>query len=290
MGNDKKIGLKEIKEQYLVPLLAKLPYRFKIFLEEGAYRKTFRKQNLKIGTINALLKLEDSSLIVLGGGIEGVGLIVSLDFLIPIPDEAVESGEYPFVAELQESLSEAFSKIEQLTLTKNNKTYIGGVSGSYPYVGDIMQRHEIGKSVEFTINFEFSYLENAVNSSDVKFYLDDISEPLPVTTFAFNRQNNLTASLYSNAVNGEGQTYSENSTFGVDLALPAISPNTQLGEIIYNFVLGEENCNTPHKLTINVAGFEKQKMVIIGEADYTGSGVENASTKISFVPYVELEG
>ena len=113
--NNKKIGLKEIKEQYIIDSLASLPYRFKIFVEEGAYRKTVRRKNEKIGTINALLTLEDSSLILLGGFIEGVGLIVSLNFLIPVPDDPDESGDFPFIEELREDLSSVFAKMNTAT-------------------------------------------------------------------------------------------------------------------------------------------------------------------------------
>ena len=283
-----KIGLKEIKEAYLIPALAHLPYRFKIFTEEGSYQKSKKVKNAKIATINALLALKSSSLILLGGGIEGVGLIASLQFLIPVPDDANEMGDFPFISILRENLSSVFAKIERLAITKDGTTYIGGVSGSYPYVGEIIQRPEIGKSVEFTINFEFSYLENAINASEIKFFLD--GEPLPVTTFAFNRQNNLTASMYSNSSNGEGQAYSENSAFGVDLSLPAISPKTKLGEIIFRFVSGLGNCNEPYTLIIQVSeGLSIERKVIIGEAEYVGGGVENVSSKISFVPYIETE-
>ncbi len=274
-----------------MPALATTPYRYKIFSSVGAYKKTRDYKNLRVGTINALIETTDSDISLLGGGIRAVAMNVSVTFLIPIEDTAVD-GEYAIAEDFREQLSDAFSTAQKVTLvlnagTANETTYIGALSVGLPVGGQLLQRQGIGKSFEYICYLEIAFLENAVNSSDVYFYLDGDETPIPFTTFTISRKNTLTANLYSSSGNQESQAFAENSTFGVDLSMPAIASTASVtGKAINDYIMGVTAANAPHTLKSVINGSENTQVVIFGEVTTNGGGIDNVSWQVSFVPYI----
>jgi hypothetical protein len=293
---ENKILTTAFKDQYILPALQKLPYRFKVFVSSGAYKSAYQKGNLRAGTINALCSTTNSEIVVLGGNIPAVAVNMTLRMLVPIPDETNEENEYAFLDELRENLIKVFGTSSALNLSVDGVSYVGAVFAGYPMDGELLQRQKIGKSFEYTVYFQFSYLQNAVNSTAVTFHLDGETTPLPVTSWSFSRRNTLSASLLSSSLNGESQTYGENSTFGVDLSLPMINPANGAGVALWAYLSGynangtESNNNTPHTLKIQFTpDFSIEKQYVFGEVSVTGGGTDNVSAKISFVPYLEAE-
>lgn len=293
MTNDIKI--KDIKTQFVLPRLAGLPYRFKVFTDTGRYQRSIRQQNARISYINALLQTTDTDMLLLGGGLRAVAINLTLTFLIPVPDNVINEEnaitDYTFVEDFREELESVFTTSEKTTLTANGKTYVGGVSASFPIAGELLQRQAIGQSIEYSCYLQFSYLANALNSSDVSFYLDGDTVAIPYTSYSVRRESTLSANTYSDAANNEGKTYAENSVFGVDLNLPAIDPTSSATALtIYNYLMGVESANTKHTLTIAYGAENTQTIdVIFGKTIDGGENITNVNRQISFVPYISAE-
>lgn len=292
----KKITLSDIKNQFIWPALSTMPYRFKLFVSTGAYQNPKNYRNLRVGQINGLIEATDSDISLLGGGIRAVAMNISMHFLIPV-DDTTADGDFSFVEAFRESLSEAFTTANKITLTLNDgtaykQTFIGAVSVGFPIGGELLQRPGIGKSFEYTCYIQIAFLENAINSSDVQFYLDGDTKPIPYTTFSISRRNTLTANLYSNTTNGVSKVFAENSTFGVDLAMPAISASAGVtGEAINKYISCDKDtsANAAHTLRMVRGTEDNTETVIFGEVIENGAGTENASWQVSFVPYIEAE-
>jgi hypothetical protein len=291
---DKRVTLKDLKEQFIIPALAKTPYRCKVYVDSGAYQKAIQKNNLRQGYINTLLTMTDSTLSVLGGGITATALNVTVSFLLPVND-IPDDGVYNFVEEFRDTIASKFTTVEKIKFTvakgtNEETTYVGAMSTSFPIVGELAQRQSIGKSIVYTCYLEFAFLKNAVNTSDVQFYLDGDENPIPYTTLKINRKNLLSANLYSSTYSQESKTYAENSTFGIDIAMPAISENAgQTGAAVNGYLNGTVPANMPHKLVIEKEGQRTTYTVIFGEVVESGSGIENMSWMVSFVPYIDAE-
>jgi hypothetical protein len=297
-----EIGLSEIRNNFIIPRLARTPFRFKVFISDGEYVKAAQKGNIKKGTINAVMNVENTDILVLGGGLKAVSMVCSITFLVPVNDDPdVLESDYAFLEEFKKSLEGIFPVSENITMTnEEGVSYVGAFSGGYPVPGMLMQRQYIGKSIEYTCTFEVAYLRNAINSSGVLFYVwskedgePDELEPLPVASFSFNRRNTLMANLYSNSTNGEAKTYAESSAFGVDLSFPAISPyGNSAGELLWDFVSGNNSANKVLAMRIEINENKTttiEQDMIIGEAFYEGGGIDNMSMRVSFVPYIEAE-
>ena len=291
------IKLKDIREQYILPALQGKPYRFKVFSNVGAYRRTIEENKIRRGVVNALLEVTDSDVVLLGGGLKASALNVTLTFLLPLTDEPTSEkaadygGDYKFADEFRDMLTETFATTGRITLKgSDGKTYTGGVMATFPLLGEMLQRQIIGKSVEYVCYLQFTYLNGGVNASDIQFYLDGDENPIPYSSFMIARKNTVAAALLSNSTNGEATAYAESNNFAVDLSLPAIDPSTGItGAVIYDFLLGIDDGNQPHTLRISYSARNTTKTVIFSEASNEGAGVENVAAKISFIPYMPAE-
>ena len=290
-----EIKLDDIKTQYVLPALSHLPYRFKVFTDAGRYQGSIRQKNTRNSTINALLQASDSEVILLGGGLKAASIDMTLRFLVPVPDSVInEDGaimDYTFVEEFRAYLEDVFATQEKLTLQANGKTYIGGVSASFPMPSDMAQRQRIGQSFEYSFSIEIAYLLGALNSSDVAFYLDDDTVAIPYTSYTVRRESTLSANTYSSNSNNESQTYAENSVFAVDMSVPALDLSAnKTAQTIYDYLMGYEPANRPHTLKIVYGtGNEIDMTVIFGKTVDGGENVANVSRQISFVPYISAE-
>lgn len=295
---EKQITLKDIKDQFIMDHLSEMPYRFKVFTNTGAYQSTKSFKNSLYGTINTLIEATDSDISLLGGGIRAVAMNISMRFMLPINDEETESfgmeGTYAFAENFREELSNAFAMSDRMELTLDDngteRHFIGAVAAGFPIGGELLQRQGIGKSFEYTCYLQVAFLENAINSRDVQFYLDGDTVPIPYTSFSVSRKNTLSANLYSNSTSGLSRVFAENSTFGIDLAMPAIAASAgPTGAAINSYLLRTANANKPYTLRIERDGVDKTETVIFGEVVENGAGTENVSWQVSFVPYIEAE-
>jgi hypothetical protein len=296
--NKLDIGLKQIRSQVINKRLAQTPFRYKVFISDGEYVEAGQNGNFKEGTINAVMNVENTDILVLGGGLKAISMVCSITFLVPVNDapDGVNN-DYAFLEEFKQELEGIFPISETVQLYDDEgKAYICTFAGGYPIPGMLMQRQYIGKSMEYTCTFEIAYFRNAINSSGVLFYIwegdkPEEIEPLPVASFSFNRRSTLLANLYSNSNNGEAKTYAESSAFGVDLSFPAIDPvDSKEGELLWEFLSGETGANKPLEMEIVINSNRTiKKQVIVGEVFYEGGGIDNMSTRISFAPYITAE-
>ena len=286
-----KITLTDIKKQFIEDRLSELPYRVRVFVSTSAYQNPKNYNNLRAGSINALIEATDSDISFLNGGIRAVAMNISIRFLLPVDDAANADGDFSFIDRFRDELSNVFTDTNTIVLEKDDKHFIGAVSVGLPMGGELLQRQGIGKSFEYTCYIQIAFLENAINSSDVKFYLgDDVDNnyPIPYTTYSISRKNTLTANLYSTTTNGVSQVFAENSTFGVDIAMPAVTSGV-IGQAVYNFLTRNASANQSYTLTMERNGAKTTEQVIFGEVIENGSGTENVSWQISLVPYIEAE-
>ena len=290
-----KITLKEIKEQIILPALSKTSFRYRVLEDTGKYKKSYRSGNLRVGTITALMKTTESEIMILGGGFNATALNVTIRFLVPVNDKDDTEGNYPIIEQFRAEIIENLTLNGKLTLTlnegsENAKTFVGGISTTFPLGADLDIRQEIGNSFEFVCFMEFAYMQNAINASDVQFYLDGDTTPIPYTQYSLSRKNTLTGNLYSSSTNEQSQTYAENSVFGVDLSMPALSSVSSItGAAVNSFMVGNSSANTPHTLRVVRDGNTYTETVIFGELVEVGQGAENLSWQLSFVPYLADE-
>lgn len=283
------ITLDQLKDNYITPVLQKTELPFIVFTDAGDWKNAFRRKNTVTEYINGLFQLTQSEIQNLGGGVTAYALVTSLSFLVPCGDEPDpdHTGELQFVQTVRDALSSAFSNNTKLKVTIDGKEYVGGVAYSLPAADLRALRPYAADSLIYTCSITFSYLENAVNSSDVTIMVD--GETIAYTRFAFGRAISPSADLFAESTNGEATVYAENSTFSIDLESPA-SSTSAFSSAVLNYIMGVFAVNTPRAVSVKLGETDIRTMtMILGECSAHGESVSNLVYKISLIPYVERE-
>ena len=267
------ITLDQLKDNYIMPVLNSTPFHFMVFTDAGDYRAPERRKNTVTEYINGLFTLTQSEIQKLGAGLTAVAIVTSLRFLVPCDHDPDHKGELQMVQQIRDALSEAFSQNVKLSIVSDGKTR------------NLQQG--IGDSLEYVCTVTFAYLENAVNASDIKIFIDGTE--IPYTNFLLTRRLNSSADLYKRASNGEAQVYAESSTFTIDLETPALYNSPASSEII-NHILGVTSSNKLHTVVLQFGDFVgRTSSMIFGECTASGAGVSNVVYKVSLLPYAAAE-
>lgn len=280
------ITLEQLRDNYILPVLETVPFKFNIFVDTGDYKEPERRMNAVTEYINGVFSLTQSEVKKIGGGLTSVALVTSLKFLLPCGDETDIDGTFPNVTEFRTALSEAFSKNQVLSIETDGVTYAGGVAYSLPTTGMRAMRQGLGDSIEYVCTIAFSYLENALNASEVRIYIDGAETPY--MGFLLTRKINTSADLYRGTSSGEASVYAENSIFTIDFETPA-SNNSAVSKEILRHITGSVPADKPHSVRIDVGDDWFAKTMIFGECTASGAGVSNVVYKVSLLPYAGRE-
>lgn len=280
------ITLDQIKENYIIPVLSTTPFNFIIFTDTGDWVKAGRKKNTVTEYINGLFELTYSELRKLSGEKVGVSITTRLTFLVPCGDNPSNDVITP-VQDLRNALYNAFEANMILNITVDGEIYSGGVAPMLPMAASRAIRSQVGDSLEYSCMLTFSYLENALNSSEVKLSID--GENIVFTGVSFTRKPIISSDLYSNSANSEGKCYAENSAFNIDFEAPVFTQGN-ISSVLAKFLLGVTNVNTPHTVTITLGELAVRTLTMsFGESSLSASGVTNSTCKVSLVPYASSE-
>lgn len=281
------ITLDQLKDNYITPVLQKTELPFIVFTDAGDWKNASRRKNTVTEYINGLFKLKQSEIQNLGGGVIAYALVTSLSFLVPCGDDPDHRGELQFVKTIRDALSSAFSNNTKLSVTIDGKEYVGGVSYSLPVPDLRALRPFAADSLIYTCSIAFSYLENAVNSSDVTITVD--GETIAYTRFSFGRAVSPSADLFAESTNGEATVYAENSTFSIDLESPASSVSA-FSAAVLSYIMGVTAVNVPRMVSVKLGETDIRTMtMILGECSAHGESVSNVVYKIALIPYVAGE-
>lgn len=286
-----QVTIQDIKDKLVEPMLKNLPYRFNVLTDTGEYAKERMNGVMQEGTITSLVSLSASEVSMLSGALKAVAMNVTLSFLIPVGDDTLEQ-TYSFVELFRSNLEAVFGLGQKLKIEKDGKSYVGAASYGLPMGGELLQRQGIGSSFEYICYMQFSYLEDAVNSSDVIIKLNE--EQIPYASFSFARKNTVSAALTATENdtnnNGEASGYAESSAFALDLSCPLLAwnENSKL-KAITDFLTGTAKANDCYKITIQTGEQTIERYMIFSEVRTDGAGIENATLKISLIPYMVAE-
>lgn len=276
------LTLEKLKEEYIDEVLENSGLPFVVFTDAGDFAKSTRKGNAVTEYINGLLTVSGSS-IEYAGEQEIVGISTELKFLVRVDDDRNTDGTFENLVQFREMLSQAFSSVKpKFNVTEDGKTYTVVAAYNLPETGTRTQRTMLGDSLSYSCTVYFAYLSNAINATDVKITIDE--EEVNFLAVGLTRRPSIVANLFSDTVNGESAVYAESAAFLIDLTMPAFV--SAMGGIVANYILGIEEANTPHEVTITYGdGTTITRTMIFGESSGSGQGIENLRYTVSLIPY-----
>lgn len=311
------ITLDNIKENYIIPLLERTGYAYNVVTDVGEFEKAKRYRNSVNAHINCLLMLTGSEVQQLNSGLIAMAYQATLSFLLPVGDGdyskegtdanaengALYNNEFPNVTVFRDKLSKAFSTAQKIAVTDNEgNVYEGGISYALPTVGQRQQRDLVGDSIIYTCSFAVAFLQNAINTSDIKLYLD--SERVAFSSIRISRTPALTPDILKSAGgvdgNGESTAYAESAMFKIEFAVPALK-GVAYSNAIMQYLMGIDSANAPHNVVLQIPKVQSpnaedpadywtiDRQMIFAGGEFSGSGVTNVVYNVSMTPYTAPE-
>ncbi len=280
------IDLQTIKEQYIMKVLENIKgYKFQVFTDAGEYKKSQRTRNTVTQFINCLLTLSNPEVQVTNGGLKMIAGELTLDMLFPIQDVTDADGNYTKLNDFRDKLINAFSDATKFSVEQDGDFYNGAISFYMPVATTLDIRQVVGLSLPYSCKIAFTYLANALNTSDLAFYLN--GEQINFTSFTITRNPTLTADHYKNSENDVTDAYSEGSGLSFVFLVPALC---ECNKSIWDYAIGKTRDNQLFTLTLKRDGQEeKTYSVQFGGVETSGNGVSNVVYKVTLVPFVAEE-
>ena len=272
-------------------------FRFKIFPDAGSFKKAVREGNTVIKYINGVLSAVSSEVsnvsanddkLVYATQTATLKLIYSLeDFAEDIAIENEEGnvvetllGYETRIENLKDALNSYFQGIKTENMTDDNgKTF--SVTSVFLFIanGERAQNSIVGDSITFTTYIYYSFIQNGLNTTNLKLELD--GEPIPYQTITLFRTPTTDGNVYSNSNNGATKNISLQSNFNLSLTLPAMT-NNLTNRIIKNLLDGE--INQAHILRVVVEpDIERFYLVCYGENSVIGETIKNIGLRLSLI-------
>lgn len=286
------ITIDDIKDGYLLKTLEKMTnYEFNIVTDIGAYVEPRRSKNTLKQYVNGMFMLRGVDIQRLSDGREAMGFEFILDFLIPVDDRAIlsypEQGSissiYQSVMDFRNTLADVLAGSTVATITKNDKTYTGGVLFNLPTVGQNSIRQGVGNSVTYSCSISLALLDGGINTAGLKLKIQD--EIVPYSSIKITRNPALSSDLMNISESSTASVYAESTQLKIDFSAPAIDGSV-LKEKAFAYLFGTMKANDVLAVSIGDSAFN----MIFGGCEMQGSGVSNLSFSISLVPYTAAGG
>lgn len=273
---------------------------FVITADTAEFNKSIRQGNNEIEHINGLLKEQSSEVSTLTSGEMVASLSCRLqlifrldgdendiDVVNPDDEQVIEiiKGNQSKIKSIRQALTNVFQTNEQKPFTSDGKTYNVSIIYGLVETGERTQGYGLGDSFSFSANIYYFFVENGLNTNDVKYYLDGIQIPFQANTVY--RTPTTDGNVYADTVNGEVRNIQTQSIFSVSFELPALKNN--ITKLVWNWIFGG-GLNTAHILTVETPSFSVEDgkdyqyyLVMYGENKAIGETVKNIGQSISLV-------
>lgn len=257
-------------------------YRFLLHLDAGDY-KAFDNivggiydQNKFTNYINGIVNITDSN--VEGAESSIITFSMSLELLVPLRSlDADSTDNTELIATIRNVIDNANIKNDSTVFDG----YTMGVSYSLSGAGRRDLKVKIGDSISLYCYFNFFFVENGVNSTDIKITID--GEGVPAQRIGYSRVATQEADVSSKSTDGGATNVTASTVFTLNFDKPV--QKTPLDDIMRNWLL--TGVDTVHEVVITEPTSTGKKAVtkhmIFNEVTRSTDTVLNASETVIMV-------
>ncbi len=289
------ISLKRLANYFEEGLNAQMPndeIKFKIWADAGEYQKPERDGNIIthyiLGNLCTSSSANDATDLVMG--VNGL----SLDFKIPVQAprtnatqtaaelQKIKDGQYPFLTYITDILNTYFQKAWADTLSDDNGAkYSVGFQAGLALTGNVELAAKYGQSVDFNVSIEVYFIQDGINSKDVKIYFD--GELVPYQALRFGRSPMIESDVYAGSLVSKNITTS--TAFAIDIDFPANNTDFLSQEVI-NYLLNAD-ANTVHFVKLHWGNTEKLYLMSCNTMQTSAQGIAIAGVSASLMETVD---
>ncbi|AWW06102.1 MAG: hypothetical protein [Caudoviricetes sp.] len=275
-------------EQGLNKTLNNPEIQFKIWAEAGEYKKPERDGNVIthyiLGNLRTSASANDATDLVMG--VNGL----SLDFKVPIVPprtnatqtatelQKIKDGQYPFLTYITNAFNNYFQKAWADTLyDQSGAKYSVGFQAGVALTGNAEIAVQYGQSVDFNVYIEVYFIQDGINSKDVKIYFD--GELVPYKALRFGRTPVLEQDIKSTSLVSKSIVTS--TAFAIDIDFPA-NEDAATNSAIKYLLKGEPN--VAHFITLEFGEVGKETyLMTLNTAQPSMQGISVPGVSASFI-------
>ena len=262
--------------------------RFKIWADAGEYKKPERDGNVIthyiLGNLRTNASANDATDLVMG--VNGL----SLDFKIPVKAlktnatqtaaalQKIKNGQYPFLTYITNAINSYFQKAQAFSLSDESGTeYSVAFQAGTAVTGNVDLAVQYGQSVDFNVYIEVYFIQDGINSKDVKLYFD--GEPVPYKALRFGRSPMIEQDVYAKSL--VTKSIITSTAFAIDIDFPANGDAATNSAIDY-LLNGEPNI--AHFVTLEFGSVEKKTyLMTLNTAQPSMQGIAIPAMTVSLI-------
>lgn len=251
---------------------------FDIIPDGGEYAGYRRKRNEIIEYIDGVATITDSGITPISG-IEVVTQTLSVVIAVKLDQRNGVKDDYIFLPVRNAIATFAGKTYKEPYTDDGGKTYSVAFSATQPYAGELAIRPEIGRSIVYTFNVFYSFVQNGVNSKDIELTFE--SEIVPFEELTIVRVPVQDGGAFS-GTNGAAKNITTQTALELNFSTPALMGN-EISVALADFLLtGEEKAfdvtiKTPYSETA------AEYRMSFGQTSVTARGTENCGFVTSLV-------
>lgn len=254
--------------------------QFKIFADGDNYVEPTRDGNKIVRYIEGVAQIADSAIVPVNNlsimtETLRVAIAVEIDTSKPVED---------VLASVRSVISKFISVPHKAAMTDSDGTvYSVTFYGSEPSAGAIGLNPNLGKSIEFTWNIYYSFIERGIISLDMDITFDGAAVGFLEATLA------ATPVTDGGAMSDSGGTvrnYTTAIAMELTLTVPALTDDA-LTTAFAEYLMTKKQ--EVHNVTLTYAGITGTYNMIFGTGNVTARGVEGIGQSITLIESLEIE-
>lgn len=250
---------------------------FDIIPDGGEYSGYSRTYNEITEHIDGVASITDSAITPISG-IEVVTQTLSVSIAVKLELKKGVKDEDLFLP-VRNAIATFASNTYKEPYVEGGKTYSVSFSATQPYAGDIAIRPEIGRSIVYSFNVYYSFVQNGVNSKDITLSFEN--EIVPFEELTIVRVPVQDGGAFS-GTNGAAKNVTNQTALELNFSTPALTGN-KISVALADFLLtGKEKAfdvmiKTPY--SDSATAFKMS----FGQSSVTARGTENCGFITSLV-------
>lgn len=250
---------------------------FRIMPDGDDYVPPEREGNDVTQYINGIAQITDSALVPINN-LTIITQTLTVNVLVPIDTEKPAQKSFEPVRSV---IGEYLSKPQKYEISNKYGDYSVTFYGSQPEAGDIAMRDGVGKSIPYSFNVFFSFIEKGINSLDFEMEFD--GEPVPFIEIAVIETPVTDGGAFS-GTQGSAKNYATTYALEVQITVPALM-DSNLTQEFAKYLLTKERKIYPVKMSYG--GVSGVRNMMFTTSNITVRGTENIGQSISLIEALE---
>lgn len=252
--------------------------RFSIIPDGGEYEGYERKYNDITEYIDGVATVTDSSITPISG-IEVATQALSVAVAIKLEEQKGIDDKTLFLP-VRNAISDFASQARTATLENDENSFTVSITATQPNAGEIEIRPDIGKSIIYTFIVYFTFIQNGVNSNEIKLTFE--GEAIPYQELTITRVPIQDGGAFS-GTNGAAKNVTNQTALELNFTTPAIKSNA-ISKAVASFLVSGD-ISKAYTVTIETPYSEEpaEFAMCFGQSHLTSRGVENVGFTVTLV-------